>query len=309
MVRLIRWCALAVFLEPTWHARAALNTVRDLADHYSEIFKSGNRNAASHLWTKFILDRANEMDAKTLQRMFRGFCPVSGSPLPDDPHTHYKVTLAAVGGGTVTGISMHCCWPCICDLRDAVRVDTKTIATTDGEQQYHVLVIGNPCLHPEKLNQYFVDPFAQRNTNLKEEAPEIQCDSDGSLVGAYLSDRGHPILGMFFTDADTNSKPFTDASQYNAQCASREDNGYNSGMGQVFHQVAMISPIAADPLTEYEAETPKLFSQVSLGPWTTGASVVLLGVGCFAVARAAFPRSGGSADVSDIESAAAGPKE
>ena len=33
-------------------------TVNDLHAEYGNIFKKGNRNAASHLWASFLLDRA-----------------------------------------------------------------------------------------------------------------------------------------------------------------------------------------------------------------------------------------------------------
>merc|ERR1719261_1156768 len=82
-------------------AAAELQTGRDLASHYSEIFPTGNRNAASHKWTSFVLERAGGLDAGVLQGLFRGFCPVSGSPLPDAPDTRYHVTLPRVSGGQV----------------------------------------------------------------------------------------------------------------------------------------------------------------------------------------------------------------
>ena len=36
---------------------------RELHQRYSEIFRYGNRNAASHLWTSYILDRASATPA------------------------------------------------------------------------------------------------------------------------------------------------------------------------------------------------------------------------------------------------------
>lgn len=45
------------------------------------IFKYGNRNAASHLWSSFLLDRSWNFDTDTMHLMFSSYCAVSGSPV------------------------------------------------------------------------------------------------------------------------------------------------------------------------------------------------------------------------------------
>ena len=60
-------------------AVASSATVRDLHREYSNIFRHGNRNAASHLWASFLLDRASSMSTERFELMFSGFCAVSGS--------------------------------------------------------------------------------------------------------------------------------------------------------------------------------------------------------------------------------------
>ena len=56
-------------------------TYRDLRAEYYNIFKHGNRNAASHLWSSFLLQRSQQMTPYRLEHMFTGFCAVSGSPV------------------------------------------------------------------------------------------------------------------------------------------------------------------------------------------------------------------------------------
>merc|ERR1719162_1913624 len=180
-----------------------LNGPDDLKKQYYNIFKTGNRNAASHLWTSFILDRSSTMSEDQLKNLFKGFCPVSGSPLPDNPRTLYKVKLPTVTGDVLTGVTHHCCWPCICDTSDFIRIDTKTIKTSDGSRKQNVLVIGDPCSHPDKLKQSYVDPFSKQSTLLSDSAPELSCVDEGGqskLKGATYSDHGYPILGIFFSD-------------------------------------------------------------------------------------------------------------
>ena len=52
---------------PPW--RGATGTVEDLHREYGNIFRYGNRNAASHLWASFILDRAPQMTDAKLQEV------------------------------------------------------------------------------------------------------------------------------------------------------------------------------------------------------------------------------------------------
>ena len=176
-----------------WHAQ----TVQDLWNEYSKIFKYGNRNAASHLWSTFILERSAQMSAQKLELMFSGFCAVSGSPVRPNDYNRYLLRLNTVTGKKRTGTMHYCCWPCVCDTQDFIRVDTKTITTSEGPKKYHWTVLGNPCDRAYKLNEPFVQPFGVRKTTLAQEAAEVRC-VDGKLQGATLSDNGYPIINMFF---------------------------------------------------------------------------------------------------------------
>jgi hypothetical protein len=235
-----------------------LSTVEDLSAQYSNIFKTGNRNAASHLWASYIFNRSASLSKATISTLFRGFCPVSGSPIPDRPYTSYHVSLPTIGGGNVTGITHHCCWPCICDMEDRVRVDTKKISAADGAENYAVLVIGDPCTKPEELEKTFQDPFSGVAQKLSDAAPEVKC-VNGKLVGAVYSDGGYPIIGMIYTDSTSLGLGYQEASKYDAQCLERKRAGYNSGMGLIFHLVASISPISAiSKTTGLVAQLPRI---------------------------------------------------
>ena len=54
------------------------------------------------------------------------------------------VTLDGVDGTSSEGFVYHCCWPCVCDATDLVRVDTLTVPTKGGDVQMKFLVIGDP---------------------------------------------------------------------------------------------------------------------------------------------------------------------
>jgi len=207
-----------------WHGR----TIRDLRSEYGNIFRRGNRNAASHLWSAFLLQRSKQMTPEELETLFTGFCAVSGSPVSPGPHTRYKMLLDRVNGTEVTGFTYYCCWPCVCDTQDFIRVDTLTVPTAQGPKQYQFLVIGDPCLDPQASIPY--------------QAPEVTCDkATGTLDGAVYSDHGFVILTMFYPfDADQTHQTDDD---YAHHCQRRAELGYNSGMGEIFREVAGISKI------------------------------------------------------------------
>jgi hypothetical protein len=219
-----------------WHGR----TVQDLHHEYSNIFKVGNRNAASHLWVTFLLDRAPFMTSKTLLLLAGGFCAISGSSVHPSAATRYRMNLERVdGSGKVAGSMFYCCWPCVCDTNDFIRVDTKTVVTADGgARTFNVTVIGDPCLAPGMLHAPFLQPFDKRTTTIATEAREVRCSKQG-LEGATYSDHGFVIIGLYFAPG----KHAQDGSTFDSMCEDRANAGYNSGMGEIFRQVAAISPV------------------------------------------------------------------
>merc|ERR1711907_927501 len=131
---------------PRGHIEWSGRTHRDLHREYRNVFRHGNRNAASHLWSSFLLDRAGQMTSERLIGLFHGFCAVSGSPVTPHEYSRYRLSLPNVDGKmTNSGYMMYCCWPCVCDTQDFIRIDTRNVTTADGEKQYRFAVIGNPC--------------------------------------------------------------------------------------------------------------------------------------------------------------------
>lgn len=221
--------------------------VKDLHREYSNIFRHGNRNAASHLWSSFLIDRAPFMSSKRFEKLSAGYCAVSGSPVTPMAQTRYKMKLERVDGmGSQVGYMYYCCWPCVCDTEDFIRADTKTIETREGPKKYNVAVIGNPCNNPKALHEPFVQPFDKRRTTIAASAPEVQCMSGGRLQGATMSDNGFVILSLFFDASGNNDQLAND--EHRSMCDDRKDHGYNSGMGEIFRRVAAISPVQSVPL-------------------------------------------------------------
>ena len=159
----------------------------------------------------------------------------------------------------------YCCWPCIQDVKDFLKIDTLNVTLQNGERKtYHFAVVGDPCKNEDMLDEPFVQPFDRRKTTIRREAREVRCEN-GKLTGATLSDGGFVIIGMFFdlpqdtatsqalveagppqpgrlTDAG-NGILVQDEYEWGPTCEQRAANGYNSGMGEIFRKVAAITRI------------------------------------------------------------------
>merc|ERR1719230_875821 len=172
----------------------------------------------------------------------------------------------------------YCCWPCVCDTKDFMRVDSKTLRIKDGsggivDKKFWFSVIANPCDEEEKLSEMFYQPFGRGKTSIIESAPEVRCEinsekikGDKNLANATLSDGGYPILAMFFDSIEVtneneekfrcnkensnvpgrmtedwrNDGTFQSECEYYDMCKDRALGGYNSGMGEIFRKVAQI---------------------------------------------------------------------
>ncbi|KAJ1458590.1 hypothetical protein M885DRAFT_460878 [Pelagophyceae sp. CCMP2097] len=237
-------------------------SARELHQAYGLIFRHGSRNAASHLWASYVLGFSAAMPRNTLELLFSSFCAVSGSPVTPSDYKRYRLNLTDVSGASQVGFLYYCCWPCVCDTHDFIRVDTKTIQTAEGQKVYRFAVIGNPCSSPKGLDAPFVQPFDQRTTTLRREAPEVRCGAGGDLLGAMLSDHGYVIIAMFFDAPEEavhrgyeqpgrvttlEGTNFQSDTEFDSLCAQRAANGYDSGMGEIFRRVAALAPIPETP--------------------------------------------------------------
>jgi hypothetical protein len=262
---------------------AALQTPDELHNQYYTIFPSGNRNAASHRWATYVLERSQEMTEITFRNVMSGFCAVSGSPVYASAQKRWKMYLPLVGTGEeITGMLYFCCAPCVCDTQEMIKVDTKTITTLDGPKQYYFTVIGNPCLNADALNEKWQDAFSGQEVTLQQTAPDVKC-SGAELEKATLSDNGYIIIGMFYESDTPNHATsdlgFSDSKDAEGYCKQRADNGYQSGMGQIFRKVALITPVSdavfasSNEVTQASSvmwsETTTLMTSSTAGPTTS----------------------------------------
>ncbi len=196
-----------------------------LRERYAQIFPSNNRNVGGHLWAKHILDRRKHLTNHEFRQLFNEYCPVSGSPVKvGRPPFRYKDKMALAGREDQPQQVSHCCWPCVCDLRDCAEVAVKSYTTKDGTNDFNMLVMKkNPCDGR---------PNGPLDGDLERQAPELHCDQ-GKLRGAETVSETdlRPIIGMA---SDIHGEHSPDVSPQ--RCNDRAKDGFRSGMGTLFRQ-------------------------------------------------------------------------
>lgn len=229
--------ARVIFLIFFFNCSLAL-TIRELHDAYWQVFpRTGNRNAASHIWTTYVINKVTitPHTEDEIYKLFSSFCPVSGSIVTPTPSWNlwsglnvkessrpwwnpYQIELPTAGS------VYTCCWPCICDIQEFVKVDTLKINTKDkGEKLFPVLVIGDPCIDQSRIPQ---------------EASELECKNN-VLQKTTKSTGGHIVIGML----QKATYSVNTAQSKQTQCDNRRLNNYQWGMGKIFLKVASINPV------------------------------------------------------------------
>jgi len=252
--------------------KSVVKTVLQLHSQYPLIFRTGNRNAASHLWFSFINDRSLDVSRTEFLTLASGYCAVSGSPVSPNPKQLFSMSLPFVqGGNQINGFMYFCCWPCGCDTKAHIKLDTKSITTNDGSHSYYVAVIGDPCKNPA----FSAPP----------EAPELKCEA-GKLKGATFSDHGHVILGLFFmakekygvaastavvtpsaTQLVIQNKHDVDGPHMTQICKQRADGGHQSGMGAIFINVAKMTPVSVAAAQDTKSIQTFTMSDISISSY------------------------------------------
>jgi len=115
----------------------------------------------------------------------------------------------------------------VCDLQEFVKADTLEVETRQGRTTLDVLVIGDPCVQPERIPR---------------RAPEVRCVG-GRLEGATRSAHDHVVIGVMQT-GERGQTTYYKAEMVDSRCRARKQAGYRSGMGRIFVEVASINPIS-----------------------------------------------------------------
>ena len=119
------------------------NYYEDLVKDWIKIFPDQNRNAAGPKFFKHILDK--EINYQDFIEYNKLYCAVSGSLISPNSRPDFVYLKSAENGEKICGFYHKCCFPCSCDLMKYSQVKNMKYKFSDGEKEFTVLTIKNPC--------------------------------------------------------------------------------------------------------------------------------------------------------------------
>ena len=129
------------FIKPSYSKD--FNYYEDLVKDWIKIYPDQNRNAAGPKFFKHILDK--EITYQDFIEYNKLYCAVSGSLISPNSRPDFVYLKSAENGEKICGFYHKCCFPCSCDLMKYSQVKNMKHKFSDGEKEFTVLTIKNPC--------------------------------------------------------------------------------------------------------------------------------------------------------------------
>ena len=129
------------FLKPSYSKD--FNYYEDLVKDWIKIFPDQNRNAAGPKFFKHILNK--EITYQDFIEYNKLYCAVSGSLISPNSRPDFVYLKSTENEDKICGFYHKCCFPCSCDLMKYSQVKNMKHKFSDGEKEFTVLTIKNPC--------------------------------------------------------------------------------------------------------------------------------------------------------------------
>ena len=204
-------------------------TYETLMNDFEIIFKDRNRNAGGVQFFHHIHNKRNELTKDEYLSHHKVYCAVSGSPIKPHINNKDKIVVKGIDDKEYIGDYYRCCWPCLCDIMKYVRLEEHRVELVDGILDYHVLVIGDPCIKEEKLPN---------------EVTSFKCLNNETMNGIKTKN-GNLIIGVLHNVREYNPN-IDNIQEVNSRCEDRmntKPENLKGGMGDIFVLLSLINPL------------------------------------------------------------------
>lgn len=201
-----------------------------LMKDFNKIFPDRNRNSGGVQFYKYILDNYNPSKYEfDLYNQF--YCAVSGSPIdPNRQNIKDLIVMKDLYNNNICGDYYRCCIPCNCDLMKYAKVEKINISLRDGDYNYHVLTINDPC---------------SNESEIPKSVTSFQCNNNKTLNGKHTPS-GRLIVGILHnsrlcsqSDLDKiNTSEVT--GKFCKERNSTEPDKLKGGMGDIFVKLSLV---------------------------------------------------------------------
>ena len=213
------------FIKPSYSKD--FNYYEDLVKDWIKIFPDQNRNAAGPKFFKHILDK--EITYQDFIEYNKLYCAVSGSLISPNSRPDFVYLKSAENGEKICGFYHKCCFPCSCDLMKYSQVKNMKHIFSDGEKEFTVLTIKNPCGKkdfPREVNRNYF------------------CNGDVLDNNQVVSIDNRLVIGLLHNSSKCNEQSIVaiDKDEYTGAYCELRNNApleeVQGGMGDIFIKMA-----------------------------------------------------------------------
>ena len=203
------------------------NYYDDLVKDWIKIFPDQNRNAAGPKFFKHILDK--EITYQDFIEYNKLYCAVSGSLISPNSRPDFVYLKSAENGEKICGFYHKCCFPCSCDLMKYSQVKNMKHKFSDGEKEFTVLTIKNPCGKkdfPREVNRNYF------------------CNGEVLDNNQVVSINNRLVIGLLHNSSKCNEQSIAaiDKDEYTGAYCQLRNNApleqVQGGMGDIFIKMA-----------------------------------------------------------------------
>ena len=211
----------------------------NLMNDFSKIFPDRNRNSGGAQFFHHIMSLNPTKDE--FDHYNRYYCAVSGSPIDVNRKDNKSfIYIEDLDGNKICGDYYRCCVPCNCDLMKYSKVENMTLSLKDGDYDYYVITIDDPCSN-EKSIPSSVTSFKCVN---------------GKTQNGLHSPSGRLIKGILHNGRVCSDNEFKQIDEHDVTgdyCRERNSTkpeDLRGGMGDIFVQLSLIGRDIVDKIDE-----------------------------------------------------------
>ena len=212
-----------------------------LMNDFHKIFPDRNRNSGGAQFFHHIMSYNPTKDEFDYYNRF--YCAVSGSPIDVNRKDNKSfIYIEDLDGNKICGDYYRCCVPCNCDLMKYSKVEKMNIKLSDGNYDYYVITIDDPC---------------KNESSIPESVTSFKC-SNGKTQNGIHAPSGRLIKGILHNGRvcdendinDIESDPIT--GEYCRERNSTHPDDLQGGMGDIFVKLSLVSKGFIDKLIDME---------------------------------------------------------
>ena len=211
-----------------------------LMGDFNKIFPDRNRNSGGAQFFHHIMSLNPTKEEFDYYNRF--YCAVSGSPIDVNRKDNKSfIYIEDMEGNKICGDYYRCCVPCNCDLMKYSKVENMVISLKDGNFNYYVITINDPCSNPVLI---------------PDSVTSFKCENGKTQNGKYTPS-GRLIKGILHNGRMCNPSDVEEIDKHKVTgdfCKERNmthPDDLRGGMGDIFVKLSLIGKEIVDEIDEF----------------------------------------------------------